>query len=225
MFPASSEGNTNTFARPATELPGAFREPTSRMSAASPCKSPSTARGQGLAARSGLTAFRTSVTELPRPLPRVLKDSNATIGSSPTMRDRSASAASAMSANCSAVGYGTTVQSVNVSTIGAPTPKVTDGHIKGAGNRAHTVRGPYQPERGPQHTSAVVWDAPGDTPVNPTRCHKRVGKKERGVYKLARLVRGHSLGLAPLPQLPCGNVGQRVRERIEDFQIRGSARP
>src|SRR5687768_9800746 len=42
MFPASSDGNTKTFARPATGLRGALRFPTVGISAASPCNSPST---------------------------------------------------------------------------------------------------------------------------------------------------------------------------------------
>ena len=60
--------------------------------------------------------FAPSRPTAPAPLPAVEKDSMATHGSSPTMRRRSAAAAIAMSASCSALGYGTTAQSVNVST-------------------------------------------------------------------------------------------------------------
>ncbi len=58
-------------------------------------------------------------TDGPAALPRVLNDRNATKGSSPTMRTRSAAAAMAISASCVAVGYRTTAQSVKVSTSGS----------------------------------------------------------------------------------------------------------
>ena len=41
MFPASKSGNINTFALPATGLPGAFLSATSGIIAASNCNSPS----------------------------------------------------------------------------------------------------------------------------------------------------------------------------------------
>src|SRR6185437_8848070 len=117
MFPASSDGNTSTFARPATALPGAFVAATAATSAASPCNSPSTAN-RTPRARIIDAASRTRSTDGPVPLPSVLYERSATRGSSPTMRMRSRAAAIAMSANCSAVGRGTTAQSVNVSTSG-----------------------------------------------------------------------------------------------------------
>src|SRR6185312_943558 len=76
MFPASSDGNTSTFACPATALPGAFRAATAAMIAASPCNSPSTVnrtpRSCSMAA-----ASRTRSTDGPVPLPSVLYESNA----------------------------------------------------------------------------------------------------------------------------------------------------
>src|SRR6185369_8367719 len=103
MLPASSEGKTSTFALPPTALSGAFRADTSATSAASPCNSPSTASSGDLS-RIRASALRTRSTLGPTPLPRVPNESNATRGSSPTIRRRSRAAARAMSASCSAVG-------------------------------------------------------------------------------------------------------------------------
>jgi len=71
MFPASSDGNTSTFANPATALAGAFRAATALTSAASPCNSPSTGKDTPRS-RSNATAPRTVSTDGPVPLPSVL---------------------------------------------------------------------------------------------------------------------------------------------------------
>ena len=63
MFPASSDGNTNTLARPATVLSGALRLATAEASAASPCNSPSTA-SPGIRARTSATRILVIVVAL-----------------------------------------------------------------------------------------------------------------------------------------------------------------
>src|SRR5450759_2070344 len=82
MLAALSSGKMNTFALPATGLPGALRSPTEGTYAASNCSSPSGGSSGAFWCASAV-ASRTLVTMSCSAEPLVLKDSIATAGSMP----------------------------------------------------------------------------------------------------------------------------------------------
>jgi hypothetical protein len=105
----SRSGKTNTVARPATSLSGAFAFATYGSTAASYWIGPSTFRS-GLRVRTASVARRTASTVSPRPDSPVEYDSIAINGSIPKLAAVSAELI-AMSASCPSSGVGFTAQS------------------------------------------------------------------------------------------------------------------
>ena len=186
MFPASSEGNTRTFARPATGLSGAFRAATTLASAASPCNSPSTA-SWGILARTSATASRTRSTDGPSALSFVLKLRKATTGSSPTIRRRSPAAAIGdvsqlrrrRIAHDGAVGEGQHLRRRR-------SPEGRHDHVEGARHGATAIFRTDEPQAGANDFAGGV-DRAGDAAIR----HARLPRARRRNTAMSRAVRLH----------------------------------
>ena len=112
MLPASRSGKTRTFALPATSDPGAFSAATDGTSAASSCRSPSTASSGAFSWASSVASW-TFVGTSPLAEPMVEKDSMATFGWVPMYFSHDPADAMAISDSSSAVGSMFRPQSAN----------------------------------------------------------------------------------------------------------------
>ena len=110
ILPACRSGKTNTFALPATGLPGALVLATLSMSAASACNSPSICTS-GAISFASFVASATLSTNSCFALPFVLKLNIATRGSMPAIARAVSAVETAISANCLESGFGFTAQS------------------------------------------------------------------------------------------------------------------
>ena len=112
MFPTSRLGNINTLALPATGLPGALLAPTDATRAASACISPSIITSGAICLASSV-AFTTLSTNSFLADPLVEKLNMATLGSILAIALAVPAVATAIWANSSAVGLGSTAQSAH----------------------------------------------------------------------------------------------------------------